>query len=419
MTGNRLHIFIAVSEENCPSPPARRFNAGPHVADNFPMSWKDAMSENLSPQYVLCVTGARGINKRMAMFMEGIRSNNSGVRILSLPRGRWVLDKSENRTVASRIGRCSADIGQVSGARLTSVMCFHWAVLPLAIVIGLLRRVPVLYDEHDHYEMNTLEGNGSPWKRAVFSFAVRWIHRSCLPWVSLITCIHLEQQILKRHLQKWQPSVLEIHNYPARIWRESVQIPTPSEKLCFVYIGGVYYEKGVGASAEAFQFLPDHIKPNAELHVFGEGDADLISWLRTMQGVVVHNGVTPVQFRSFAATHRCCGLSLLANTRRYSLVGTNCTKLYEYLALGMPVIATRVGEFPQFVGSHQVGLLIDGDLNRRQLTEAMLALLDDRGMFSRMAQNARTLMSKDEMTWEYEWSRIDQTGVINRIRRAA
>lgn len=386
---------------------------------SLPTGGAGAMTESRATGYVLCVVGCRSINKRMAMFIEGVLAEGLAVRIVSLPRGCWILDKSENPTIPSRIGRLTVDIGEVSGTRLASVMCFHWSMLPAALGYGLLRQVPVIYDEHDHYELNTLEGGGSAVKRAVYSHLVRWIHRIFLPFVSLVTCIHLHQQTLKKHLAQWQSRVIEVHNYPARIWRQSQSVHDSATKLCFVYIGGVYYEKGVGASAEAFQLLPDQARQNAELHVFGEGDAALIRELRTMPGVVVHNAVTPAEFRGFAAAHRCCGLSLLANTPRYRLVGTNCTKLYEYLALGMPVIATRVGEFTQFVGGYQLGLLIDGDLSHRQLTREMLRLLEDNSLFDRFSANARELMRSDEMTWEYEWDRIYGTGVVGNSRKAA
>lgn len=364
--------------------------------------------------YVLCVQGSRVVNKRMAMFFEGIQSNGLGIRTWALPRGPWILDKSESPTVPGRIGRMSIDIGRVTGAKLSAVICFHWFVLPLAVVIAFFRGVPVLYDEHDHYEINTLEGSGSRLKCFVFSLLVRSIHRICLPWVSLVTCIHMDRQTLKRHLERWQPSILEVHNFPSSVWRESGRMRSPAGKLCFVYIGGVYAVKGVGAAADAFQLLPEYVQKNSELHVFGEGDPKLIQQLRTMQGITVHNGVTPTEFQNFTATHRCCGLALLANTPRYNLVGTNCTKLFEYLALGMPVIGTRVGEFPQWIEGQEVGLLIDGDLNSRQLATQMQNLAEDTALFHKFSRNAIALMSSDEMTWEHEWSRIYDTGIIGR-----
>ncbi|MEY3175523.1 MAG: hypothetical protein RLZZ436_3437 [Planctomycetota bacterium] len=369
--------------------------------------------------YVLCVNGGRVVNKRMALYIEGVRAKGLSVRIYAVPRGRWVLDKSEQPTTLSRTGRMSVDIGEPSGARLVSIMCFHWSVLPIAVLLGLIRGVPVLYDEYDHFEINATESERSRMRNLVFSTAVRWIHRLCLSRVSLVTCIHMHRHALKNHLQRWQSAVLEIHNYPASVWRESGQLRAPSGKLCFVYIGGVYAEKGCGAAADAYQLLPESIRSTSELHVFGEGDADLIAQLRTMPGVTVHNGVSPAHFRSFAAKRRCCGLALLANTTRYNMVGTNCTKLYEYLALGMPVIGTRVGEFPDWIEGRQVGLLIDGDLNTRQLANQMQTLAEDTAMFARFSQNAVELMARDEMTWEHEWSRIESTGILDCDRKAA
>jgi len=364
------------------------------------------------PEHVLCLNGGRIVNKRMAMFIEGLRTDGIGVRILALPRGPWILDKSEQPTTPDRLCRMTAEVGIQPHSRLASILCFHWSVLPLAAMLGMLWRVPVVYDEHDHYELNTLEGDGSLLRRRLYSVLVRWIHRLFLPLVSLVTCIHLNQQTLKRHLEKWQPSVLEIHNYPSRIWREFPRSAGPQSTLCFVYIGGVYYEKGVGAASEAFLALPESVRRHAELHVFGDGDRQLIAELKQKSGVVVHNGVSPDVFRRFTANHSCCGLSLLANTPRYSLVGTNCTKLYEYLALGMPVIATRVGEFPDFISANQLGLLIDGDLSVTQLSHAMQRLIEDQNLFESCSLNARQLMSRDEMTWEHQWDRIEQTGFV-------
>ena len=298
-------------------------------------------------------------------------------------------------------------------------MCFHWLVLPVAVLIGLLKRVPVLYDEHDHYELNTAEGGGSAIRRVLAPALVKWFHRICLPWVSVVTCIHMDRQILKRHLEQWQSSIIEIHNYPAAVWRESARTPDSHLPLCFVYIGGVFSEKGPEAAAEALQLLSEHERRGSTVHIFGDGDPALISRLKKVPHVVIHRSVTPAEFRTFAANHRCCGLSLLSNTPRYRLVGTNCTKLYEYLALGMPVLATNVGEFPQFITTHQVGLVVDGEMNPDELAAAMRTMLNDTRRFHEMSYNAVTLMSTEEMTWEHEWQKIERSQAFNNIQRAA
>ncbi|MBL8810335.1 MAG: glycosyltransferase family 4 protein [Planctomycetaceae bacterium] len=368
--------------------------------------------------YVLCLNATRVVNKRMAMFFECLCAKGTSVRVLALPRHRWSLDRGEQPFEITQMTEVRADIGQVTGRRLSAILCFHWAVLPFAVLFGLMLRVPVTYDEHDHYELNTLEGSGGAFKLKLSSLLVRWIHRLFLPWVRLVTCIHLKDGLLKNHLQQWQSEVIEIHNYPARIWRESAQPAENSGRLCFVYIGGVFAEKGVGAAAKAFQLLPATIQQKAELHIFGDGDKALIEWLRSQPGIVVHNAVAPAVFREFAASHRCVGLSMLAATPRYSLVGTNCTKLYEYLALGMPVIATRVGEFESFVTTNQIGLLIDGHMDPVELSKAMTQLVSDPSLCAHFSQQASDLMRRDEMTWENEWQKIETSGHLAKSRAA-
>ncbi len=364
-------------------------------------------------RYVLCLNGSRIVNKRMAMFLECLQNDGYSVSVFSLPRHRWVLDKSERALDVRRTNATTAEVGDLSGRRLAAVFCFHWSVLPLAVVRSWLGCVPLVYDEHDHYELNTLEGSGSGLKLRIFSWLVRWIHRVCLPWVTLVTCIHLSNQTLLKHLQRWRSAVIELHNYPADLWRKTPAQAPVSDRLCFVYIGGVYAEKGCGAAAEAFLSLPAELQSRAELHIFGDGNAELIAALRQRVGVAVHNGVTPAFFREFAAQRRCVGLAMLAGTARYRLVGTNCTKLYEYLALGMPVIATTVGEFPEQISGAGVGLLIADDLNVPDLVGAMTHLLQNPAAYERMSENARSLMDREEMTWEHEWGKVLATDVLS------
>jgi hypothetical protein len=58
-------------------------------------------------------------------------------------------------------------------------------------------------------------------------------------------------------------------------------------------------------------------------------------------------------------------------------------------------------------------------LNPQHLAAQMQKLAEDDAMFDRFSQNASALMASDEMTWEYEWSRIDQTGIIAPRSKAA
>lgn len=371
-------------------------------------------SANIAPEMtpaahriVLCLHGTRSMNRRVALFFECLQRDGFGIRVYALPRHRWIFDKSDAPLDLQSTGRCTAQIGQDHYAtRASAIFCFHWAVLPIAVLLGLLRRIPVIYDEHDHYELNTLEGSGPRLKLILFSRCVRWIHRFCLPWVALVTCIHQAHGTLLLHLKRWQHNIVALHNYPSQIWRNTVPETLLSDRLCFVYIGGVYAEKGVLTAADAFELLPDSLKQQAELHIFGDGDRAVIEQLRKRAGLHVHNNVAPAVFRRFAVQHRCVGLALLADTPRYQLVGTNCTKLWEYLALGMPVIVSDVGELSRAVIESQAGLEINARLQPADLATAMTTLLQHPAATQEMAQRAAAMMKQPGMTWEDEWQKV-------------
>ena len=85
----------------------------------------------------------------------------------------------------------------------------------------------------------------------------------------------------------------------------------------------------------------------------------------------------------------------------------------------MPVIATRIGEFESFISNNQVGLLVDSVFNEYQLATAMAKMLDDPDLCEQMSNNASNLMQRDDMTWEYEWQKIESCKVFRSLRRAA
>jgi glycosyltransferase involved in cell wall biosynthesis len=85
----------------------------------------------------------------------------------------------------------------------------------------------------------------------------------------------------------------------------------------------------------------------------------------------------------------------------------------------MPVIATRIGEFESFVDQNQVGVLVDSVFDEQQISEAMMKMLDDAIHYTRMSNNARRLMQREDMTWEHEWRKIETSIVLRSLRRAA
>ncbi len=73
------------------------------------------------------------------------------------------------------------------------------------------------------------------------------------------------------------------------------------------------------------------------------------------------------------------------------------TKLFEFLALGRPVVATRVGAVPQFIDNGRTGLLVDPD-DPRALAEGLDRILNDAALGDRLASAAHK-DAADHHTW--------------------
>ena len=71
--------------------------------------------------------------------------------------------------------------------------------------------------------------------------------------------------------------------------------------------------------------------------------------------------------------------------------------LVEACAMGVPVVATDVGGLSHLITHGENGLLVrDGDA--KEMADAVLALLNDRGLSGRISKGARKLAEK--FSWE-------------------
>lgn len=128
------------------------------------------------------------------------------------------------------------------------------------------------------------------------------------------------------------------------------ELTTGRTEMDIAYAGGIYAEYGVRTLVHAFRSIKD---PNARLHLYGRGPLD--GWVARQSEIdqrIRHHGL--VAHGELMQT--LAQASILVNPRptgqgfvRYSFP----SKLLEYMALGVPVVTTRLpgvpGEYFQYV----------------------------------------------------------------------
>lgn len=293
------------------------------------------------------------------------------------------------------------------------VVCFHWSLLPLALLLKVLFKSKIIYDEHDYYELNVAEKNNAIAK--ITPLIIRLFYIVFLKWFDLITCIQMNDNYLKKYLSLYNNRVIELHNYPLKKWLKVLNNTNASYqgKISFVYIGGIYKVKGCKAAADAFIRLNETLAVDAELHYFGSGDPLLIKWLNKQRRIVVHENVWANDIRDFMHNNSCIGLLIYETTKRYQLVGTNSRKMYEYLASGAPMVATPVGGIETFMNSNDVGYLLDKINDSDSLYILLKIIMDNRDELRIKARNCIRIMTKNQLWWDIEWEKVLSSSVFS------
>ena len=80
------------------------------------------------------------------------------------------------------------------------------------------------------------------------------------------------------------------------------------------------------------------------------------------------------------------------------------TKLFEYMAMGKAIVASRLGQIGEVLSDHETALLVPpGGVN--DLADAMVRLVDSEGMRVRLGENARRA-AVEEHTWAHNARRV-------------
>jgi glycosyltransferase involved in cell wall biosynthesis len=366
---------------------------------------------------VILLFGSRNLSARHGHIVDWLVSSGYRVTLLALPRSTWQASGMEIDPRDLDVGCCTIRLKETRLVFIPNiVICCNWSVLPLAIAFKFVFGTKVMYDENDFQEL-MFKAIGNWTQRHVTSFMARLLKRLFVPFLDLVTCVNLKDNLLQRELMKYNPNVIELDNYPTARWQANGEpAELAGQPLKFAFLGRITEQKGCKTCGEAFlrATRESPVFRGSELHYFGTwGDQDLVDWLRSQDGISVRMMVSPGEIRSFFRNNRCVGLLLYGDSVYTEWTGKNTLKIYEYLAMGSPVISTRVGDLPRFITEHDVGYVVGSPLTCDELTALFVRISENPDELQGKGQNAKTLMSREGMRWEAQWDKVLRTGFFN------
>lgn len=272
---------------------------------------------------------------------------------------------------------------------------YHLHDPELAPIIPLLklRGARVVYDAHEDLPVQLLSKPYLPWwsRRAISLGATAlcaFVDRTADQVVSATPRIaeRFSSPALVRNYPELLPGVDGTTTYDAR-------------EHVVVYVGGMAPARGAQVMVDAFAAAD--LPPDWSLWLIGpHSPSTLIDELSGRPGwsrVVHHGRIPPLEARALVSRARI-GLVLFQPTPAH--VDAMPTKLFEYMAAGIPVIASDFPLWRDIVTDAGCGLLVD-PTDARAVADAIETLASDPVAAERMGASGRAA-ALERLNWERE-----------------
>jgi glycosyltransferase involved in cell wall biosynthesis len=310
-----------------------------------------------------------------------------GIQIVSVPKPR------------NRIERMTRTVWQVYRKALKIDADIYHLHDPELMPLGLLlkyKRKKVIYDIHENLPRQIKNKHWiKPWWRDIISKSVHWVERFLL---TDVPTIFAETSYKKDY--HWVKNYTTILNMPLINQLRPVKREfSDSGKKSIGYIGGVSEPRGSLVTLEALKILKGH---GIELRFECVGLIEKLHkqyLLRLCEADKLHNvvfhGYLPASEGWLIIAQCDIGLAVLHPMPNY--VESYPTKIFEYMAMGLPVIASNFPLYQEIIEGNHCGICVD-PLDPEKIAEAVRWILEHPTEAKKMGKNGRKAVEE-----RYNW----------------
>ncbi|HOL44542.1 MAG TPA: glycosyltransferase family 4 protein [Methanothrix sp.] len=315
-----------------------------------------------------------------------------GVRIIALPRPR-------NRLC--RILGLTWQAFRLALRQQADVYHFHDPeLLPVGVRLKLLTQAKVIYDVHEDVPQQILTKHwiAAPLRRPLslaFNVAEKLMARA-------LDAVVVATEGIAEKFTQLDPVV--IHNYPdLRMLHIQTPLPFENRENTLVYIGGINKLRGAFEMVRALEDVDS--ATDMKLDLMGRFEpASLEKELQAMTGYrrVRFLGWLPWTEAWQRARGAIAGLVLFHPAPNHTRSLPN--KLFEYMAAGLPVIASNFPLWRQIIEEARCGITVD-PLKPEEIAEAIEYLIKHPSEAQMMGENGRHAVV-ERYNWEKEGEKL-------------
>jgi glycosyltransferase involved in cell wall biosynthesis len=267
--------------------------------------------------------------------------------------------------------------------------------LVFAAAFPRLKGVPVILDIHDllpEFYASKFKVNHSSFLFKFLTFVERC---STVFATHVIIANHLwHDRLVARSCRGDKCSVVRNHPDLDIFVEQSKQGAKKNDKFLLTYPGTLNSHQGLDVAIRAFASIADQI-PDAEFHIYGEGSAKP-SLVELANGL----GQKRIIFHDFLPSREIARIMATTNLaiepkRAASAFGSEAlsTKIMEFMALGVPVIASKTKIHAYYYDESMIEYYEDD--NEAQLAQAILRIKKDSRRRDQLVANARRYVQKN------------------------
>jgi len=316
-----------------------------------------------------------------------------GVKIIALPKPKnrfermFFLTKKAYRLALEQ----SADIYHFHDPEL----------IPWMIKLKKKTRANIIYDVHEDVPCQILNKHWLPW---IIRKPVAWIMDG-VEWLSA----HIFDAIIPStpKIADRFPKVktVVIQNFPiiTEILFTTNLIPYVQRPQSFVYVGVIASIRGIAEIVRAFSLLSDIFKIRLELAgTFSPNE--FVNTLRALSGwtsVTYHGEISRKQLVCLLGRVRA---GLVVHQPIPNEINAQPIKMFEYMAAGLPVIASNFPLWKEIIKENQCGICVN-PLNPKEIARAIKYLIEHPEEAKKMGENGRKAVL-EKYNWENEGKKL-------------
>jgi glycosyltransferase involved in cell wall biosynthesis len=335
-----------------------------------------------------CRSLARAGYQVFELATDSGNSYTDGVQIVGIgpKRGRLHRLTAKSFAIAREAIRLKADVYHIHDPEL----------LPLALLLRVLRK-RVIYDIHEDLPRTVLYKHYIPVAlRRLLMTVVESLENTAARGMSGLIAA---TPAIAARFKKTNSSIVVVNNFPqiTEVFPMEVR-PWAERRLSVTYIGGISEERGLD---ELLAAMPLVAAPEAKLEFAGwfsnPALKDQISSTPEWQNVIWHGLLDRSGVAGLLGSVRA-GLTVLHPEKNF--LTSQPVKMFEYMAAGIPVIASDFPLWRSMIESIRCGILVD-PLDPQAIANAISYLLTHDEEAEAMGKRGRAAIEA-HFNWRFE-----------------